>query len=207
VTFAIASNGFAEGPAQALRDLLVARGARVVTAFHPLTPEQGTRHVVTEYADGRVVAERAAAQPLPPGLVRDGIVVDPEGLGRELKRLFAEHRLGKRVRVGLATPRTILRVVDLPPLEERDIEPALRMQAHETLPLQRRKRLAHRGGAHAEAPRELDLPQARAGFEHAGDDVLAQARGHGRRHRAVGTERADQTLLHDPMLHNRHCRV
>jgi type IV pilus assembly protein PilM len=85
--------------------------------------------------DGRVVAERAAAHPLPPGLVRDGAVIDPDGLGRELKRLFAEHRLGKRVRVGLATPRTILRVVDLPPLEERDIEAALRMQAHEHIPM------------------------------------------------------------------------
>src|SRR5262249_30980455 len=46
VTFAIASNGFAEGPAQALRDYLVSRGARVVTIFHPLTPEQGRRHVI-----------------------------------------------------------------------------------------------------------------------------------------------------------------
>ena len=34
------SNGFAEGPAQALRDFLLAREASVVTIFHPLTPEQ-----------------------------------------------------------------------------------------------------------------------------------------------------------------------
>lgn len=54
---AIVANGFAEGPAQALRDYLVARGVEVVTIFHPLTPEQGTRHVVTRYADGRVVGE------------------------------------------------------------------------------------------------------------------------------------------------------
>src|SRR5207237_4712206 len=44
MTYAIVSNGFADGPAQALRDYLVARGAHVVTVFHPLTPEQGTRH-------------------------------------------------------------------------------------------------------------------------------------------------------------------
>ena len=57
---AIASNGFADGPAQALRDYLVAEGAEVVTIFHPLTPEQGTTHVVTTYAAGaRIAGERA----------------------------------------------------------------------------------------------------------------------------------------------------
>jgi glycosyltransferase involved in cell wall biosynthesis len=58
LTFAIASNGFADGPAQALRDYLVTRGARVVTIFHPLTPEQGTEHVITTYADGGRLTER-----------------------------------------------------------------------------------------------------------------------------------------------------
>ena len=44
MTVAIVSNGFADGPAQALRDYLVARHADVTTIFHPLTPEQGTTH-------------------------------------------------------------------------------------------------------------------------------------------------------------------
>lgn len=55
---AIASNGFAEGPAQALRDYLVAHGAHVTTIFHPLTHEQGTEHLITTYADGRVTERR-----------------------------------------------------------------------------------------------------------------------------------------------------
>jgi type IV pilus assembly protein PilM len=84
---------------------------------------------------GRIVTERVAARPLPAGLLRDGVVVEPDGLARELKELFAEHRFPKRVRVGLATPRTILRVVDLPPLEERDIAAALRMQAADQIPM------------------------------------------------------------------------
>jgi glycosyltransferase involved in cell wall biosynthesis len=54
---AIVANGFAEGPAQALRDYLLARDADVLTIFHPLTPEQGTRHVVTRYERGRQVAK------------------------------------------------------------------------------------------------------------------------------------------------------
>jgi glycosyltransferase involved in cell wall biosynthesis len=55
---AIAANGFAEGPAQALRDYFVAHGSELVTIIHPLTAEQGTRHVITRYAGGQVVDER-----------------------------------------------------------------------------------------------------------------------------------------------------
>lgn len=84
---------------------------------------------------GQIVADRVAARPLPPGLMRDGLVTDPDRLAGELKRLFAEHKFSKRVRVGLATPRTVLRVIDLPPLDEKDIRTALMMQAQERIPM------------------------------------------------------------------------
>ena len=84
---------------------------------------------------GQIVAERVAARSLPAGLMRDGVVTDPERLAGELKRLFSEHKLSKRVRVGLATPRTVLRVIDLPPLEDKDIRTALVMQAQERIPM------------------------------------------------------------------------
>jgi glycosyltransferase involved in cell wall biosynthesis len=74
VTFAIVSNGFADGPAQALRDYLVERGARVMTIFHPLTPEQGTRHSIATYENGRRVDERTFRLPLAPP---HSYVVDP----------------------------------------------------------------------------------------------------------------------------------
>jgi glycosyltransferase involved in cell wall biosynthesis len=54
---AIVANGFAEGPAEALRDYLVAHGADVVTIFHPLAPEHGSRHVISRYANGHQVDE------------------------------------------------------------------------------------------------------------------------------------------------------
>jgi type IV pilus assembly protein PilM len=85
--------------------------------------------------DGRIFTERVAARPFPPGLMRDGVVIEPDRLAGELKSFFAEHRFSKRVRVGLATPRTILRVIDLPPLDERDIRAALMMQAQERIPM------------------------------------------------------------------------
>ena len=56
---AIVANGFADGPAQALRDYLVDRGVRVITVLHPLTSEQGTTHRVTEHADGARVDARS----------------------------------------------------------------------------------------------------------------------------------------------------
>ena len=67
--------------------------------------------------------------------MRDGLVTDPDRLAAELKRLFAEHKFSKRVRVGLATPRTVLRVIDLPPLDDKDIRTALKMQAQERIPM------------------------------------------------------------------------
>jgi type IV pilus assembly protein PilM len=84
---------------------------------------------------GQIVAEHVAARSLPSGLMRDGLVTEPERLAAELKSLFAEHKLSKRVRVGLATARTVVRVIDLPPLDEKDIRAALMMQAQERIPM------------------------------------------------------------------------
>lgn len=74
MTVAIVSNGFADGPAQALRDYLVARDVRVVTIFHPLTPEQGTRHRITVYDNGAQLSERSVRLPLKPPA---SFVLDP----------------------------------------------------------------------------------------------------------------------------------
>jgi glycosyltransferase involved in cell wall biosynthesis len=63
-SFAIVANGFGDGPAQALRDHLVAAGADVVTVQHPLTAEQGRRHLVTRHSGGRLVGSRTVSLPL-----------------------------------------------------------------------------------------------------------------------------------------------
>src|SRR4051812_19314187 len=92
---------------------------------------------VARVEDGLTV-HRAAAADLPLGAFRDGEVLDSEVLGNALKRLFAEHRLPRRVRVGIANQRTIMRTIDLPPLErDAEIEAAVRMHApdHIAMPL------------------------------------------------------------------------
>jgi glycosyltransferase involved in cell wall biosynthesis len=67
-SFAIVANGFADGPAQALRDYLAHRAARVIAVFHPLSREQGTSHAVSEYAGGAPLRERSIRVPLRPPL-------------------------------------------------------------------------------------------------------------------------------------------
>jgi glycosyltransferase involved in cell wall biosynthesis len=73
-TFALVSNGFADGPAQAFRDYLVAGGAEVFAVEHPLTPEDGTRHVIRRYESGAQRDERTLRVPLRPPV---SYAVDP----------------------------------------------------------------------------------------------------------------------------------
>src|SRR5207248_8227488 len=53
-------------------------------------------------AAGGVAVERAATAQLAPGVVREGEVLDVQTLAGTLRTLFSEHKLGKRVRVGVA---------------------------------------------------------------------------------------------------------
>jgi type IV pilus assembly protein PilM len=85
---------------------------------------------------GRVAVDRAAVAPLAPGVVREGDVVDVETLASTLKKLFAEHKLGRRVRIGVANQRIVMRTIDLPPLDgAKEIASAVRFQAQEHIPM------------------------------------------------------------------------
>jgi type IV pilus assembly protein PilM len=85
---------------------------------------------------GRVAVERAAYAPLAPGVVRDGEVVDVDTLAGVLRQMFEEHKLGKRVRVGVANQRIVMRTIDLPPLtDSKQIASAVRFQAQDHIPM------------------------------------------------------------------------
>src|SRR5947209_8071304 len=89
-----------------------------------------------EGRSGRVAVDRAAFVPLAPGVVRDGEVIDIDTLAGVLRELFAEHKLGRRVRLGVANQRIVMRTLDLPPLENsKDISSAVRFQAQEHIPM------------------------------------------------------------------------
>jgi type IV pilus assembly protein PilM len=119
----------------------LSKPARTKKASSPvcgLHLEQSEAIAAVARLDGGIGVQRAAAVDLPLGAVRDGEVTDPEALGSALKRMFAEHRLPKRVRVGIANHRTLMRTIDLPPLErESEIAAAVRLHApeHIAMPL------------------------------------------------------------------------
>jgi type IV pilus assembly protein PilM len=87
--------------------------------------------------NGRIVVQDAATKTLEPGIVRDGEVVDADGLAEALRELFREHKgLGKRVRVGVANQKIVVRTMELPYLEDpKELEAAVRFQAQDQLPM------------------------------------------------------------------------
>jgi type IV pilus assembly protein PilM len=85
-----------------------------------------------QVSGGRVT--RAASQGLPEGLVRDGEVTDPETLGQHLKSFAAATGLPRNVRIGVANQQIVVRVVELPRIEdEKQRDAAVRFQASEAI--------------------------------------------------------------------------
>jgi type IV pilus assembly protein PilM len=91
---------------------------------------------VQAHVNGGIVVERAAGAALAPDIMREGEVIDERELGAALQELFRDAGLGKRVRVGLANQRTVLRTLELPPVTDRkDLDTAVRFQAEDQVPM------------------------------------------------------------------------
>ena len=73
---------------------------------------------------------------LPPGAMRDGEVVDPAAVTAAIERLWKELSLKKApVRVGVASPRVLVRTVDLPTMSDDELAGALQFQAQDLIPI------------------------------------------------------------------------
>jgi len=93
-------------------------------------------YVAAVESRGGGAVERAATAELAPGVVREGEVVDVETLAAVLRKLFAENKLGRRVRLGVANQRIVMRTIDLPPLTDaKEIASAVRFQAPDHIPM------------------------------------------------------------------------
>ena len=80
-------------------------------------------------------AMQTAVRPLPPGLVHEGEVRDAGALAAELRAMFDEHNLSRSVRIGLASPRLVVRRLELPAvLKGAELDAAVRFQAGDVLP-------------------------------------------------------------------------
>jgi len=86
--------------------------------------------------NGSIVARRAVAAALPADVVREGEVVDEGALSEALRELFAGSGLGKRVRLGVANQRTVMRTLQLPPMPDgKELAAAVNFQAQDQIPM------------------------------------------------------------------------
>ena len=98
--------------------------------------QPGLVAAVQARVNGSILAERACALPLPADTVREGEVINEDVLSEALRELFGDSRLGKRVRVGVANQRTVMRTLELPPLTDRkELAAAVRFQAQDQVPM------------------------------------------------------------------------
>jgi len=91
---------------------------------------------VQAHVNGAIVVKHAAEAALPADIVREGEVLDEGVLAQTLRDLFKDAGLDRRVRLGVANQRTVLRTLDLPPVDDRkEIEAAVRFQAQDEVPM------------------------------------------------------------------------
>ncbi len=80
--------------------------------------EAGSIGATEVRANGTVQVTAAATGALPPGAFHDGEVTDPEGVSEALRSLFSEHKLAKKVRLGIANQRVVVRTLRLPAIDD-----------------------------------------------------------------------------------------
>lgn len=98
--------------------------------------ETGSIAATEVSANGSRAVSRTAIAPLGPGIVNEGEVLDAEALSRALRALFAQHKLGNAVRLGIANQRVVVRTLQLPLIEDEDeIGAAVRFRAQDQIPM------------------------------------------------------------------------
>jgi type IV pilus assembly protein PilM len=92
--------------------------------------------VELEGTNGSTRVTGSAVHPLEPGAFHEGEVLDPDRLAAALKHLFSEHKLSKRVRLGVGNQRVVVRTLRLPAIENpSEMDAAVRFQAQEQMPM------------------------------------------------------------------------
>jgi type IV pilus assembly protein PilM len=111
-------------------------GRRMSADVVGLDIQPGFVAAVKARVNGSIVAEQAASVALGPEVVRDGEVMDEEALSEALREMFADSKLGKRVRLGVANQRTVLRTLELPPVtDQKELAAAVTFQAQDQVPM------------------------------------------------------------------------
>lgn len=111
-------------------------GRRSGESLVGLDIQPGFVAAVQAHVNGSIVAERAVSLALPADCVRDGEVMDEGAVSDVLRELFGGTGLSKRVRVGVANQRTVLRTLELPPVtDQKELAAAVNFQAQDQVPM------------------------------------------------------------------------
>jgi type IV pilus assembly protein PilM len=98
--------------------------------------ETGSIAATEVRANSSRAVSRTAIAPLGPGVVNEGEVLDADALSQALRSLFADNKLGKAVRLGIANQRVVVRTMQLPLIEdESEIDTAVRFRAQDQIPM------------------------------------------------------------------------
>jgi type IV pilus assembly protein PilM len=96
----------------------------------------GVRAVELSLSGGEATLERFAQVTLPPGAIRDGEVADAAAVSASVRRLWTEGGFkGKKVVIGVANQRVIVRMAEMPAMSEEDFTSALRFEAQDLIPI------------------------------------------------------------------------
>ena len=88
------------------------------------------------HVNGSLTLRRGAVAPLRPGVLRDGDVTDAAALTETLRELFEEHDLPRRVRLGIANQRIVVRTLEVPVIEdEAELLASARLLAPDQIPM------------------------------------------------------------------------
>jgi type IV pilus assembly protein PilM len=96
----------------------------------------GVRAAELSFGKGQVTLEKFGQVALPEGAVRDGEVVDPETVAGAIKQLWAHTKFSsKKVVIGVANQKVIVRQVDLPWMPTDELKESLAFQVQDFVPM------------------------------------------------------------------------
>lgn len=96
----------------------------------------GVRAAVVDAAKGKAVVRRYAEMPLPPAAVVAGEILDIDAVAETVAALWKRAKLPKkRVVVGSASQKLVVRQVDVPQMGESELVEALPFQVQDSIPI------------------------------------------------------------------------
>jgi type IV pilus assembly protein PilM len=96
----------------------------------------GVRAAELSFGKGQVTLEKFGQVALPEGAVRDGEVIDSDAVAAAIKQLWAHTKFSsKKVVIGVANQKVIVRQVDLPWMPADELKSSLAFQVQDFLPM------------------------------------------------------------------------